>query len=108
MNVSVSDEGGRIVFLHKVVPGGADRSYGVHVADLAGLPPSVVNRARALLRELEKSPRDPAAPQPDAVPQLALFTEENAAVAKLRHLDPNTLSPIEALTALFELKKLSG
>ena len=120
-NVAVSDDAPtgdpnrRIVFLHKVVPGGADRSYGVHVGELAGLPASVVNRARAILKDLEDGQitvdvrgsavrRTPRA----EVPQLALFTEESPALAKLRALDPNTLSPIEALTMLYELKKLAG
>ncbi|MCW1968096.1 MAG: DNA mismatch repair protein MutS [Anaerolineae bacterium] len=118
-NVAVSDEanGGRaqqIVFLHKVVAGGADRSYGVHVAELAGLPASVVSRARAILKDLEdgqiKVDVRGAARRParNDVPQLALFTEESPALVKLRAIDPNTLSPIEALTLLYELKKLAG
>ena len=119
-NVAVSDEAGgglreqRIVFLHKVVEGGADRSYGVHVAELAGLPASVVSRARAILKDLEdgqiKVDVRGAARRParNDVPQLALFTEESPALVKLRAMDPNTLSPIEALTMLYELKKLAG
>ena len=109
-NVAVSDEGGAIVFLHKVVEGGADRSYGIHVAQLAGLPSGVLHRAQDILRDLEdgkgrgraiEAARKPAPQTP------SLFAPESPALARLRELDPNTLSPIEALTALFELKKLS-
>jgi len=108
--VAVSEENGAIVFQHKVVEGGADRSYGVHVAELAGLPSGVVNRARTLLRELENTPT--TSPIHDHTPmtqtaQLQLFGEESAALKRLRALDPNTLSPIEALTQLFELKKMA-
>jgi DNA mismatch repair protein MutS len=114
-NVAVNDAGGSVVFLHKLVPGGADRSYGVHVGELAGLPSGVVNRARAILKDLEDGQITVAAPkgmpkrnERDTKPQLALFVEESPALAKLRELDPNTLSPIEALTTLYELKKLLG
>jgi DNA mismatch repair protein MutS len=115
-NVAVSDEGAApgkppsVVFLHKVVPGGADRSYGIHVAQLAGLPSVVINRAQSVLAQLEQGtvsvPRDVSAadPQPG---QMALFAESSPAMDRLRALDPNALSPLEALTALFELKKLA-
>ncbi len=107
-NVAVSDENDKIVFLHKVIPGGADRSYGVHVAELAGLPGSVIARAKSLLRQLEAGTigHAPATPREPA-PQLALFAEESPALAQLRALDPNSMSPIEALTVLFELKKMA-
>jgi DNA mismatch repair protein MutS len=109
-NVAVSDEGGAIVFLHKVVDGGADRSYGIHVAQLAGLPSGVVHRAQDILRDLEDGKGRGRAIEParKATPQMpSLFALESPALARLRELDPNTLSPIEALTALFELKKMS-
>jgi len=111
-NVAVSDENGKVVFLHKVIEGGADRSYGVHVAQLAGLPPAVVHRAEALLQELEggktTDDRRPTtdAQQPDDAVQLSMFAESSPALDKLKSLDPNALSPLEALMALFELKKL--
>ena len=110
-NVAVSDEGGKIVFLHKVIEGGADRSYGVHVAQLAGLPPAVVHRAEALLLELESENRQQTVdnkPLTDPTPslQLSMFAEPSPIIDKLKALDPNALSPLEALTALFELKKL--
>jgi DNA mismatch repair protein MutS len=118
LNVAVSDEGGQVVFLHKVVEGGADRSYGIHVAQLAGLPPAVVRRAQDVLQELEHvagaapgagsgavpPPRSDGAGSPQ---QISLFAEPSPALEKLKQLDPNAMSPLEALTALYELKRLS-
>ncbi len=111
-NVAVSEQGDEIVFLHKVLPGGADQSYGVHVAQLAGLPRPVVERARELLRQLEEQSSDfePAAKKqkqhnPD---QLNMFNEKpNAAVSALKALEVDHLSPIEALTKLYELKRMA-
>ncbi|PJF47993.1 MAG: DNA mismatch repair protein MutS [Candidatus Thermofonsia Clade 3 bacterium] len=107
-NVAVSEEGGQIVFLHKVIAGGADRSYGIHVAQLAGLPPAVVHRAQDVLKELENGQRAHERPTPteDRPAQMSLFAEPSPALEKLKQLDPNALSPLEALTALYELKKL--
>lgn len=110
-NVAVSDHDGKIVFLHKLQPGGADKSYGIHVADLAGLPSSVVNRARTLLRQLEAGQSvDQTAPAHSlsGSAQLSLFPEDHPVVTRLRSVDPNSLSPIEALTELFNLKKFAG
>jgi DNA mismatch repair protein MutS len=108
LNVAVSDEGGQVVFLHKVIEGGADRSYGIHVAQLAGLPPAVVHRAQDVLRELENGVeiQDAKRKTQDA-PQLSLFAESSPALDKLKSLDPNAMSPLEALTALYELKRLA-
>jgi DNA mismatch repair protein MutS len=110
LNVAVSDEGGQIVFLHKVIEGGADRSYGIHVAQLAGLPPAVVHRAQDVLKELEDSQPDgkASAHASEKRPQLSLFAESSPALDKLKSIDPNSLTPLEALTALYELKKLAG
>jgi DNA mismatch repair protein MutS len=116
LNVAVSDEGGQVVFLHKVIEGGADRSYGIHVAQLAGLPPAVVHRAQDVLRELENGVEIQNAPplvggkqrKTQDAPQLSLFAESSPALDKLKQLDPNAMSPLEALTVLYELKKLSG
>ncbi len=107
-NVAVSEEGGQIVFLHKVIAGGADRSYGIHVAQLAGLPPAVVHRAQDVLKELEDGQlvRERQTPAEGRPVQMSLFAEPSPALEKLKQLDPNTLSPLEALTALYELKKL--
>ncbi len=107
-NVAVSEEGGQIVFLHKVIAGGADRSYGIHVAQLAGLPPAVVHRAQDVLKELEggQLAHESQPPAEDRPAQMSLFAEPSPALEKLKQLDPNALSPLEALTALYELKKL--
>ncbi len=113
--VQVSDEDGHVVFLHKIVPGAADRSYGVHVAELAGIPKPVVQRAKQLLAELEgagKAERQRVrammqTPQhQDARIQLSLFGGgDHPVVARLRGLAVEELTPIEALTILFELKQ---
>ena len=107
-NVAVAEEGDHVVFLHKIVPGGADRSYGIHVAQLAGLPKPVVRRAQELLRELESGERVQA-PQAkkEASPQLSLFIERDPVLDALKALDVNSLSPLEALMKLYELQKLA-
>ncbi len=118
-NVGVTERGEDIVFLHKVLPGGADRSYGVHVAQLAGMPRPVVERARELLHQLEAKGSNfrmaamEAAPSAD-IPQpqqLGLFetpAAPNPAIEALKSLSLDELSPIEALTKLYELKRLAG
>ena len=110
-NVAVAEEGDRVVFLHKIVPGGADRSYGIHVAQLAGLPKPVIHRAQELLRELESGERvhAPQAKREDALgaAQLSLFIERDPVLDALKSLDVNSLSPLEALTKLYELQKLA-
>jgi len=107
-NVAVAEEGDRVVFLHKIIPGGADRSYGIHVAQLAGLPKPVIRRAQELLRELESGERVhvPQAKREEAA-QLSLFIEHDAVLDALKALDVNGLSPLEALTKLYELQKLA-
>ena len=106
-NIAVKARGEDIVFLRKIIPGGADRSYGIEVAKLAGLPESVVRRARAVLKELEESsghrPQLLAAPQQDQVSLEALGEAE--VIDRLRRTQPDTLSPIEALNLLYELKQ---
>lgn len=110
-NVGVTERGEDIVFLHKVLPGGADRSYGVHVAQLAGMPRPVVERARELLQQLEADSRDfrPERAGKSAGPvQMDMFTPPpNPALEMLRGLNVDELSPIEAITKLYELKRLS-
>lgn len=104
-SVAVREVGDDIVFLRRLVPGGADRSYGVEVARLAGLPESVVERAREILRELETAAA-PASAQPRAEPvvQLGLFGPPvHPAVEKLRAIDANRITPLQALTLLAEL-----
>jgi DNA mismatch repair protein MutS len=100
-----------IIFLHKIVPGRSDRSYGIQVARLAGLPSSVVKRAAEILRSLEEDelrrggrPALSGAPPADQK-QLGLFqTADHPVIERLRTVDVNTLTPLEALTLLAELK----
>ncbi|MDX2160455.1 MAG: DNA mismatch repair protein MutS [bacterium] len=111
-NVGVTEHGDDIVFLHKVLPGGADRSYGVHVAQLAGMPRPVIDRARQLLKELENTGSTfelPTQKQRKHNPaQLNMFSEApHPVLSALRGMDVNDLSPIEALTKLYELKRMS-
>lgn len=109
-NVGVTERGEDIVFLHKVLPGGADRSYGVHVAQLAGMPRPVVERARELLNQLEQNGSNfKPAPVQAAPRQLDMFAPPpNPAVDKLRGLNIDELTPIEALNQLYELKRMAG
>jgi len=102
-HMAVAEVEGRIVFLYQVRPGGADRSYGIHVAELAGLPRPVIRRARELLGRLERGEPAvrPKAPPPAA--PLPLFAD-HPVVHALRQLDPEALSPLEALHKLYELK----
>jgi len=110
-NLAVVEEGDRVVFLHKVVPGGADRSYGIHVAQLAGLPKTVIHRAEEILKELERdSQRSPIRPRRIAeIRQLALFPEISPIVEELKKLDVESMTPLEALNRLYELqRKVAG
>lgn len=107
-NVAVAEQGDDIVFLHKVLPGGADQSYGVHVAQLAGIPRSVVDRARQLLVQLEEGGGDFALRRPRDRQQLSFFdAPENPALGALRSLEVDSLSPLEALTKLYELQNMA-
>jgi DNA mismatch repair protein MutS len=119
-NVAVSEKGEEIVFLHKVVQGGADKSYGVHVAQIAGMPRPVVERAKQLLEHLEKVGGDfelPATSKPpqksgkgaDKPLQPSLFGSptDSTVLSTLRNLKVDEMSPIEALTTLYELKRLA-
>ncbi|MBA7605538.1 DNA mismatch repair protein MutS [subsurface metagenome] len=108
LNFAVAEEGGKVVFLRKILPGGADRSYGIHVAQLAGLPRSVINRAQEVLAELEGEreqkgkPRGRRARQPK---QLPLFSPSSPLLEELSKLDVDSMTPLEALNKLYELKK---
>ncbi len=107
-NVAVAEEGEDIVFLHRVVPGGADRSYGVHVARLAGMPRPVVDRARDLLAQLETDGSDFKPARPTQPQQLSfLDAPQDPALEALRQINIDELSPIEALNKLYELKRLA-
>ena len=103
-NVAVHARGEDIVFLRKIVPGGADRSYGIEVAKLAGLPETVLKRAREILRELESQSAQPR-PTPPQEDQVSLEAIAETAVADiLRRTQVDALSPLEALNLLYELK----
>jgi DNA mismatch repair protein MutS len=103
-NVAVHESGDDVVFLHRLRPGGADRSYGIHVGRLAGLPAEVVERARDVLRSLETGHRMAAAPSP--ADQLALFAPaDDPVLADLKALDVDGLTPREALERLAELQR---
>lgn len=104
--VEVSEEAGRVTFLHRIVPGGADRSYGIHVADIAGLPPAVTQRARAILAGLEQDrPLGPA--RTVRGDQLVLpISLPSAVMRELDALQIDSLSPLEALNRLARLKQL--
>jgi DNA mismatch repair protein MutS len=109
-HVSVKETAGGIAFLRKVEPGAADRSYGIEVAKLAGLPNEVISRAREVLLEHESAERELSGHlSPGATPpptQLTIFTPLSQPVLeKLRTLDLNRLTPLEALNLLAELKK---
>ena len=106
-NVAVTEEGGGVVFLHRILPGGADRSYGVHVGQLAGLPRAVVARAQELLEELETRREPSAAGRVESLPQLPLFggRAEEALRRELSGLDVNALTPLEAIQRLYELSE---
>ena len=104
-NVAVTEAEGKVVFLHTIIPGGADRSYGIHVAQLAGLPRPVIQRATEIMAELEKSSGQAVRINPQAAQQMALFPETNPLVEELKELDVNGLSPIEALNKLFEWQR---
>ena len=104
-NVAVSEAENKVIFLHKIVPGGADRSYGIHVAQMAGLPSAVIQRANEILLELEKTSGRAVRIDPHAAQQAALFPETSPLLDDLRALDVNSLSPIEALNKLFEWQK---
>jgi DNA mismatch repair protein MutS len=117
-NVSVKEVGHDIVFLHALQPGGADRSYGIEVARLAGLPHEVIARAREILRELETTHSGGGAglgrhgrlqPASAAREQLSLFhVAEPAILERLRRLEVETITPIQALNVLSELKQILG
>ena len=111
-NTSVKKRGDDITFLRRIVRGAADGSYGIEVAKLSGVPQSVVNRAKVILKELEesgvvtKAPASSVKAQTDDMLQLQMFSGANDEIAEeLRNLDVNTLTPIEALQKLYELKK---
>lgn len=113
--VAVKEQGDHIIWLHKLVEGGTDRSYGIQVARMAGVPPEVIERARSILKSLERSgARNDLVGQDASIPvakqrvQMTLFeAEKHPAVLALETLDITALTPIEALMKLDELQRLA-
>ena len=111
-NIAVKKRGDEITFLRRIVPGGADESYGVEVAKLAGLPDSIIERAKEILAELNDSaPQEHnthEAPTQEDSMQLSLMPDtDSMLLKKLRAVDVNTLTPIEAMNLLYELKGMA-
>ena len=106
-SIAIRSRGEELIFLRKIIPGGADRSYGIEVAKLAGLPETVVKKARSVLRELEDgsghTPQLLAEPKREQVSLAALGEAE--VVDRLRRTQPETLTPLEAMSLLYELKQ---
>ena len=130
-NVSVKEIDGKVIFMRKLVPGGSEHSFGIHVAKLAGMPPVVVERANEIMKELESGSRGNVSAAPvkaETVPpvktakptkksnvdgiQLSFFNLEDPVLMQIRdeikRIDINTLTPIEALNKLNEIKKIVG
>ena len=115
-NVSVKEIDNRVIFLRKLVPGGSEHSFGIHVAQMAGMPPSIVKRASRILKDLEASGHGhdvekalPKEGEEDAV-QLNFFQLDDPVLCQIRDrildADINSLTPLEALNILNEIKKL--
>jgi len=105
-NIAVRARGEEIIFLRKIVPGGADRSYGIEVARLAGLPEGVIARAKTILRELETEAGKAPSPTREETDQVSLSNlAESEVIDRLRREQVDTLSPLEALNLLYELKQ---
>ena len=118
-NISVKEVGNKVVFLRKLVPGGSEHSFGIHVAKMAGMPKVIVNRAAEILKQLESENRqDPgkkvsqniATTQQSGGYQLSFFQLDDPILSQVRdeilNLDVNNLTPIEALNKLNEIKRI--
>jgi len=108
-NVAVAEEGDRVVFLHTIRPGKADKSYGIHVAQLAGVPKPVVMRAAEILKELESQRNVWEVGSPPPMMQLSFVQSgPHPVIEELRRLRIEEMSPIDALTKLYELQRQAG
>ena len=114
-NVSVKEINGKVVFVRKLVKGGSEHSFGIHVAKIAGMPPSIVKRANEVLKQLEANHRSDAttpqvAPKQEGGVQLSFFQLDDPVLCQVRdeilHADINSLTPMEALNKLHEIKKI--
>jgi DNA mismatch repair protein MutS len=112
-NVTVKETGNRVIFLHRLQPGGAEHSFGIHVAKMAGIPAAVVARANQIMEELEQKTvshdlHDSVKKLTIREQQLSIFSPEEPQLKKIREwfslIDPNTLTPLEALMKLMEMK----
>jgi DNA mismatch repair protein MutS len=109
VHLDATEHGDQLIFLHSVKEGPANQSYGLQVAALAGVPPKVISSARKYLRDLEK--RSPATHEPQAQQEMLLAMPESPnapLLAALEELEPDALSPREALDALYRLKRLGA
>jgi len=113
-HVAVKEEGNDLVFLRKIIPGATDKSYGIHVARLAGVPLKVTQRAKEILKEVENGSSIRGRGKDSArYTQLMLFDsgdamKESPVVEELKKLNVDAMTPIEALNTLAELKKKAG
>lgn len=121
-NVSVKEAGGKVIFVRKLTRGGSEHSFGIHVADIAGMPKSIVNRANVILRQLEADNASVGAEGKRTTPivpegnadgmQLSFFQLDDPVLRQIRDeiigLDINNLTPVEALNKLNEIKKILG
>jgi len=116
-NVAVKEIDNKVIFLRKLVPGGSEHSFGIHVAQMAGMPQSITNRAAAILKQMESNNRKEGIGRPikDIIEkregyQLSFFQLDDPVLSQVRdeilNLDINTLTPIEALNKLNEIKKI--
>jgi DNA mismatch repair protein MutS len=115
-NVSIKEAGNKIIFLRKLVPGGSEHSFGIHVAKMAGMPPKLINRANEILKKLEidrtegQSIKDSIKKVQNQAYQLHMFAIDDPVLVKIRdmlnNLDVNVLTPVEALLKLDEIQRL--
>jgi DNA mismatch repair protein MutS len=103
--VSVSEADGKVVFLYKITAGGADKSYGIHVAQIAGMPATVTLRAEEIMGKLEQSSGKAVNLDPNMPSQMALFPNTNPLLSELKEIDVNELSPLDAINLLYTWKK---
>ena len=115
-NVSIKEVGNRVIFLRKLIPGGSEHSFGIHVAKMAGMPPKLINRANEILKKLEidrtegQSIKDSIKKVQNQAYQLQMFSVEDPVLVKIRdsinNLDVNILTPVEALLKLDEIQRI--
>lgn len=115
-NVSIKEVGNKVIFLRKLIPGGSEHSFGIHVAKMAGMPPKLINRANEILKKLEidrtegQSIKDSIKKVQNQAYQLHMFAVDDPVLVKIRdmlnNLDVNVLTPVEALLKLDEIQRL--